>query len=38
VRHVLELLRAEVELALQLLGCRTPAELTRDHVRRATLA
>jgi isopentenyl diphosphate isomerase/L-lactate dehydrogenase-like FMN-dependent dehydrogenase len=38
VRHVLELLRAEVELALQLLGCRTPAELTRDHVRRAPLA
>jgi 4-hydroxymandelate oxidase len=38
VRHVLELLRAEVELALQLLGCRSPAELTRDHVRRAPLA
>ena len=37
-RHVLELLRAEVELALQLLGCRSPAELTRDHVRRAPLA
>jgi isopentenyl diphosphate isomerase/L-lactate dehydrogenase-like FMN-dependent dehydrogenase len=32
VRHVLELLRAEVELALQLLGCRSPAELTRAHV------
>ncbi len=31
-RRVLELLRAEVELALQLVGCRTPAELTRDHV------
>jgi len=34
-RHVLELLRAELELALQLLGCRSPAELTSDHVRRA---
>jgi isopentenyl diphosphate isomerase/L-lactate dehydrogenase-like FMN-dependent dehydrogenase len=34
VRHVLELLRAEVELALQLLGCRSPAELTREHVSR----
>jgi isopentenyl diphosphate isomerase/L-lactate dehydrogenase-like FMN-dependent dehydrogenase len=31
-RHVLELLQAEVELALQLVGCRTPAELTRAHV------
>jgi 4-hydroxymandelate oxidase len=38
VRHVLELLRAEVQLALQLLGCRSPAELTPDHVRRAPLA
>jgi 4-hydroxymandelate oxidase len=38
VRQVLELLRDEVELALQLLGCRSPAELTRDHVRRAPLA
>ena len=28
-RRVLELLRDEVELALQLVGCRTPAELTR---------
>jgi isopentenyl diphosphate isomerase/L-lactate dehydrogenase-like FMN-dependent dehydrogenase len=37
-RHVLELLRAEVELALQLLGCRSPGELTRDHVRRVPLA
>jgi len=33
--RVLELLRAEVELALQLVGCRTPAELTRAHVARA---
>jgi 4-hydroxymandelate oxidase len=32
VRHVLELLRAEVEVALQLLGCCSPAELTRAHV------
>jgi isopentenyl diphosphate isomerase/L-lactate dehydrogenase-like FMN-dependent dehydrogenase len=31
-RHVLELLRAEVELALQLTGCRTPADVTRAHV------
>jgi isopentenyl diphosphate isomerase/L-lactate dehydrogenase-like FMN-dependent dehydrogenase len=38
VRHVLELLRAEVELALQLVGCRSPAEVTRDHVARAPLA
>jgi isopentenyl diphosphate isomerase/L-lactate dehydrogenase-like FMN-dependent dehydrogenase len=31
-RHVLELLGAEVELALTLLGCRTPSEVTRAHV------
>jgi isopentenyl diphosphate isomerase/L-lactate dehydrogenase-like FMN-dependent dehydrogenase len=35
VRHVLELLRAEVELALQLLGCRAPTELARSHVVRS---
>ncbi len=35
VSRVLELLRAEIELALQLVGCRTPAELTRAHVARA---
>jgi isopentenyl diphosphate isomerase/L-lactate dehydrogenase-like FMN-dependent dehydrogenase len=35
VRHVLGLLHDEVELALQLLGCRTPAELERSHVARA---
>jgi 4-hydroxymandelate oxidase len=35
VAEVLELLRAEIELALQLVGCRTPAELTRAHVARA---
>src|SRR3979409_2304074 len=32
VRTVLELLRAEFELALQLSGCRTPGEVTRAHV------
>ena len=32
--HVLELLRAEVALGLQLLGCRTPAEVERGHVAR----
>jgi isopentenyl diphosphate isomerase/L-lactate dehydrogenase-like FMN-dependent dehydrogenase len=31
---VLELLRAEIELALQLVGCRTPADLTPAHVQR----
>jgi isopentenyl diphosphate isomerase/L-lactate dehydrogenase-like FMN-dependent dehydrogenase len=35
VQRVLELLRAEIELALQLLGCETPAELGRAHVARA---
>ena len=38
VGHVLDLLRAEIELALQLCGCRTPAEVTRGHVARARLA
>ena len=33
VRHVLELLRAETELALALLGCTSPAEVGREHVR-----
>jgi isopentenyl diphosphate isomerase/L-lactate dehydrogenase-like FMN-dependent dehydrogenase len=33
-RHVLELLRAEIELALQLVGARTPAELSAGHVQR----
>jgi isopentenyl diphosphate isomerase/L-lactate dehydrogenase-like FMN-dependent dehydrogenase len=32
VRHVLELLRAELLLAQQLLGCPTPAEIGRAHV------
>ena len=34
VRGVLELLRAEVELALRLLGCATPSAVTRAHVGR----
>ena len=33
VRHVLELLRDEVTLALQLLGCTSVAAVTRAHVR-----
>ncbi len=33
-RRVLELLQEEIELALQLVGCRTPAELTPAHVAR----
>ena len=33
--RVLELLRAEFELALGLCGCGAPADLTRHHVRRA---
>jgi hypothetical protein len=32
---VLELLRWELELGLVLLGCTSPAEVTREHVRRA---
>ncbi len=34
-RQVLEILRAEVELALVLLGCPTPAQITPEHVRAA---
>ena len=34
-RQVLELLRAELELALALCGCASPSELTREHLRRA---
>ncbi len=34
VQRVLELLRAEVELALRLLGCATPEAVTPAHVRR----
>jgi isopentenyl diphosphate isomerase/L-lactate dehydrogenase-like FMN-dependent dehydrogenase len=36
--RVLELLRGELELALALCGCASPAELTRAHVRRAPAA
>jgi 4-hydroxymandelate oxidase len=32
VADVLRLLRAEIELGLALLGCRSPAEVTRAHV------
>jgi isopentenyl diphosphate isomerase/L-lactate dehydrogenase-like FMN-dependent dehydrogenase len=35
VAQVLELLRGEFELALALLGCADPSELTRAHLRRA---
>jgi isopentenyl diphosphate isomerase/L-lactate dehydrogenase-like FMN-dependent dehydrogenase len=34
VRHVLELLRAEIELGLALLGCCSPGEVNRAHVHR----
>jgi len=37
-RRVLELLRAELELALVLCGCASPAELSRAHVRTAPAA
>jgi len=33
VRHVLELLRAELELGLALLGCSSPRDVLRAHVR-----
>jgi isopentenyl diphosphate isomerase/L-lactate dehydrogenase-like FMN-dependent dehydrogenase len=32
VRHVLELLREEIELALLLCGCPTPGDVTRAHI------
>jgi isopentenyl diphosphate isomerase/L-lactate dehydrogenase-like FMN-dependent dehydrogenase len=32
VSHVLELLRAEIDLGLALIGCSSPAEVTRAHV------
>jgi isopentenyl diphosphate isomerase/L-lactate dehydrogenase-like FMN-dependent dehydrogenase len=35
VGRVLELLRAEIELALRLLGCPSPAAVTDAHVRRS---
>ena len=31
-RHVLELLREELHLALLLLGCPSPAQVTREHI------
>jgi isopentenyl diphosphate isomerase/L-lactate dehydrogenase-like FMN-dependent dehydrogenase len=34
VRHVLELLRAETELALRLVGCTSAADVPRDRVAR----
>ena len=34
-RRVLEMLREELELALALCGCSSPAELSRAHVQRA---
>jgi 4-hydroxymandelate oxidase len=34
---VLQLLRDEIELGLKLLGCPSPADVTRNHVRRATV-
>ena len=34
---VLELLRRELEVGLKLLGCTSPAEVTRSHVRRASV-
>ncbi len=33
-RDVLEILKAEICLGLALLGCRTPADVTRGHVQR----
>jgi len=35
VAQVLEILREETENALALLGCRSPAEVTRGHIRSA---
>ena len=36
VARVLELLRAEIELAMQLLGCARPEDVRREHVTRRT--
>jgi isopentenyl diphosphate isomerase/L-lactate dehydrogenase-like FMN-dependent dehydrogenase len=36
-RHVLELLRDEIRLSLQLVGCTSPADVTRRHVSRREL-
>jgi 4-hydroxymandelate oxidase len=38
VERVLSLLRTELELALALLGCTSPASVTRGHVGRAVPA
>jgi isopentenyl diphosphate isomerase/L-lactate dehydrogenase-like FMN-dependent dehydrogenase len=35
-RHVLELLREEILLALKLVGCTSPAEVGRDRIARAS--
>jgi isopentenyl diphosphate isomerase/L-lactate dehydrogenase-like FMN-dependent dehydrogenase len=35
VQQVLEILRDETENALALLGCRSPVEVTRNHIRAA---
>jgi isopentenyl diphosphate isomerase/L-lactate dehydrogenase-like FMN-dependent dehydrogenase len=32
VTHVLELFRSELELGLSLLGCPSPADVSRAHV------
>ncbi len=32
VRHALQLLRDEFDLALALTGCRSPGELSRDYL------
>jgi isopentenyl diphosphate isomerase/L-lactate dehydrogenase-like FMN-dependent dehydrogenase len=37
VRHVLELLREELALALCLLGCTSPEQLTGSHVQRSAV-
>jgi isopentenyl diphosphate isomerase/L-lactate dehydrogenase-like FMN-dependent dehydrogenase len=34
--RVLELLRDEIELALLLLGCASPSDVTREHVSAAS--
>jgi 4-hydroxymandelate oxidase len=37
VRHVLQLLQDELALALCLLGCTSPDQVTREHVQRAVV-
>jgi 4-hydroxymandelate oxidase len=37
VQRVLKLLRDEIELALALCGCTSPADVTRGHVGRAAV-